>query len=60
MARLRRSCVGGKNENKCNHYDIALQSCTLYRGKDDCELLKRVKKDHRKGASSTGLDLFRQ
>lgn len=60
MARLRRSCTGSKGENKCNHYNIALQSCTLYRSNDDCELLKKVKKDHRKGASRTGLDLFRQ
>ena len=60
MARLRRSCTGNKSESRCTHYDIGLGSCILYRGKEDCELLRKQKVNHRKGASTTGKDLFRQ
>ena len=60
MARLRKSCMSSKTENRCKYYSLDLMSCTQYRDKGDCELLKRVKKDHRKGAACTGKDLFRQ
>ena len=60
MARLRKSCTGSKAEGKCRYYNVMLMSCTQYRSSDDCELIKRHKVNHRKGASSTGKDLFRQ
>lgn len=60
MARLRRSCVGSKSKGKCKHYNIKLISCELYRSKDDCELLKCHKVNHRKGAAQNGNDLYRQ
>lgn len=60
MARLRKSCMSSKGENRCKYYSLVLMSCTQYRDKEDCELLKRVKVNHRKGAASNGNDLFRQ
>ena len=60
MARLRKDCMSNKSESKCKYYNISLMSCTQYRDKDDCELLKKVKVNHRKGAASNGNDLFRQ
>ena len=60
MARLRKGCMSSKGEGKCRYYNIGLGSCIQYRDKDNCELLKKVKKDHRKGAASNGNDLYRQ
>ncbi len=60
MARLRKGCSHSKTEHKCKYYSLALESCTQYRDVDNCELLKRVKVDHRKNASIAGDKLFRQ
>ena len=60
MARLRKDCMSSKGEHKCRYYNIVLMSCTQYRDKHDCELLKKVKPNHRKGAAANGNDLYRQ
>lgn len=60
MARLRKDCMSSKGEGKCRYYNIGLMSCTQYRDKDNCELIKKQKVNHRKGAAANGKDLFRQ
>ena len=60
MARLRKSCMSSKSESRCKYYSLVLGSCTQYREKDDCELLKRIKANHRKCAARNGNDLYRQ
>lgn len=58
--RLRKGCSHSKNEQKCRYYSLQLSACTLHRDKDDCELIKRNKTDHRKKNLHRTERIFRQ
>lgn len=60
MARLRKGCSHSKNEQKCKYYSLQLSSCTLHRSKEDCELIKQNKPDHRKKSLRKAERIFRQ